>query len=359
MGFTSGTSYSDPLAVSGDGSIVVGCVGGAGIPCVPVVWTRGSGIQPLPVFIHPNPDSWVPSIARGISDDGDAIVGTCDPGGVWVLRGAGPATTLPGDDPLISGDGLVIASANRLYPSGVLIPSLARDISHDGSVVIGSAGSTNPPPNGPFRWTPSGGIEYINGLPNGEAMKFARAVTAAGDAVVGQGREELGGGAVLWKTNGTAVQLGDLPGGGTSSNPYGISADGTIVVGASESSSGQEAFLWTNELGMVSLRDYLIDLGVTGLDGWHLTFARAISADGSTIVGVGIDPLGRDQGWIVTTPPPKCPDLTGDGFVSFVDLIAVLAYWGSASPSGDANGDESVDFDDIVYVLGNWLRECD
>ena len=41
-------------------------------------------------------------------------------------------------------------------------------------------------------------------------------------------------------------------------------------------------------------------LQAAGVDipGWQLSEATAVSADGTTIVGKGVDPNGRFQGWI-------------------------------------------------------------
>jgi probable HAF family extracellular repeat protein len=47
--------------------------------------------------------------------------------------------------------------------------------------------------------------------------------------------------------------LGDLPGGGFFSIARAISADGGVIVGQGTSTSGQEAFRWTEDDGMVGL----------------------------------------------------------------------------------------------------------
>lgn len=72
--------------------------------------------------------------------------------------------------------------------------------------------------------------------------------------------------------------LGDLPGGSFRSEANAISSDGTIVVGRSRTGPNpveDEAFRWTRETGMVSL-------GTIGMT----SNAAAISADGTTIVGI-------------------------------------------------------------------------
>jgi len=42
--------------------------------------------------------------------------------------------------------------------------------------------------------------------------------------------------------------------------------------------------------------------GITNLTGWTLTDATGISADGTIIVGDGIDPQGNDEAWIADIP---------------------------------------------------------
>src|SRR5262249_52839072 len=61
-------------------------------------------------------------------------------------------------------------------------------------------------------------------------------------------------------------------------------------------------------------RDYLIAEGVPGLGLWTLNGAMGISNDGRTIVGIGRDPQGRDQGWIATIPEPNTLALAAIGF---------------------------------------------
>jgi hypothetical protein len=55
-------------------------------------------------------------------------------------------------------------------------------------------------------------------------------------------------------------------------------------------------------MGMVSVANLLISHGVGNLSGWTLREALAVSADGTTIVGEGIDPQGRQQAWRATIP---------------------------------------------------------
>jgi probable HAF family extracellular repeat protein len=103
------------------------------------------------------------------------------------------------------------------------------------------------------------------------------------------------------------VGLGFLPGVVNigNSNAHAVSADGSVVVGTafSPSNPNYQAFIWDAAHGMRSLQQVLTDDGLN-LTGWVLTDARAISADGNTIVGNGLDPNGKGEAWIANIPEP-------------------------------------------------------
>jgi probable HAF family extracellular repeat protein len=73
------------------------------------------------------------------------------------------------------------------------------------------------------------------------------------------------------------TSLGDLPGGSFESFGRAVSADGSVVVGDSVSTDGQEAFRWTSTGGMVGLGD------LPG--GGFQSFGFGVSADGAVVVG--------------------------------------------------------------------------
>ncbi|MEZ4282160.1 MAG: pentapeptide repeat-containing protein [Myxococcota bacterium] len=68
--------------------------------------------------------------------------------------------------------------------------------------------------------------------------------------------------------------LGDLPGGDHSSEAKAISADGTTIVGTSSVTGGRDAFRWTLATGLLPL-----GVGASGI-------AHGVSGDGSVITGV-------------------------------------------------------------------------
>lgn len=101
------------------------------------------------------------------------------------------------------------------------------------------------------------------------------------------------------------VSLGDLPGGDVRGAAVDVSGDGSVVVGNSDSAAGREAFIWDEAHGMRSLKTVLAEEYGLDLSGWELERAEAISDDGMTIVGEGVNPLGLDEVWVVTLPEPS------------------------------------------------------
>ncbi|MDC0658736.1 hypothetical protein N6L27_12060 [Leisingera sp. SS27] len=92
--------------------------------------------------------------------------------------------------------------------------------------------------------------------------------------------------------------------GGESSFAKAVSEDGLTVVGVSDSSEGERAFLWTEEQGMISL-------GV--LAGGAESRATGISADGSVVVGKSDSEAGwRAFRWTKETGMISLGDVDGD-----------------------------------------------
>ena len=101
------------------------------------------------------------------------------------------------------------------------------------------------------------------------------------------------------------IGLGNLPAG---FNPWGFSADGSVVVGfeiQTDVFPGYTALYWTPDGGRQALWDVLLSHGVDpAADGWStLRFAKAVSADGNTIVGDGIR-NGHEEAFVAVVPEP-------------------------------------------------------
>ena len=200
--------------------------------------------------------------------------------------------------------------------------SRAYGVSADGSVVVGGSRVENE--YEAFRWTSAGGMVGLGDLPGGGVYSIARDVSADGSVVVGYSASASGGEAFRWTLATGMVGLGDLPGGSFYSSAEGISADGSVVVGQSYTESGLEAFIWNQTDGMQNLQDMLVTDYSLDLTGWHLEHATAISDDGLTIVGHGINPDGNEEAWLATLWESLVADAGGPYFLDIGDPPIML-----------------------------------
>ncbi|WP_127812237.1 autotransporter domain-containing protein [Bordetella avium] len=279
---TNQQGYSNATAVSADGSTVVGIseydktAGGVGRHAFR--WTR-AGMQSLG-DLTTNQQGY--SDATAVSADGSIVVGKTN------------YNTTPGGG---------IASHAYRWANGIMQDlgdlttnqqgySDATAVSADGSTVVGradydrTAGGTG---SHAFRWT-SAGMKSLGDLTtNQQGASYARAVSADGSIVVGESTyDQVGGGGARYHAfrwaNAIMQSLGDFTADQQGeSYATAISADGSIVVGKASydltaGGRSSHAFRWTSA-GMQSLGDLTTDQ-----QGY--SDATAISADGSTVVGV-------------------------------------------------------------------------
>lgn len=269
LGVLPGGTDTWATAISGNGEALAG-IGFLADTDRAVRWTRSGGLQNLGVL----PGGEFGSEAYGISHNGAAVAGTssCAAGFHafrWTSAGMADLGTLPGG----------------AYSYGFAI-------SGNGEAVTG-IGDTGAFEHA-FYWTRGHGMRDLGTLhPDEPAAGFA--ISADGGEVTGYS----GGTAVLWHRHGV-LDLGIVPGGSFSVG-YSISGNGRVVGGLGDDAEGHGiAMLWTRELGMVDLNTYLPTRGVD-LSGWSLSVATGLSADGSTIVGIGTF-NGEARGWVVTLP---------------------------------------------------------
>jgi probable HAF family extracellular repeat protein len=285
----SAVNTSTAAAVNSDGSALVGSeqsfhplCGAFGIQ-LGFRWTTSTGIEPVAGPPLPACGGATSSSALGVSADGRTVVGRARH-----QTSPGSATCIDEAFYWVK-DGIKIGLGT--LAGGM--SSIANGISADGLVVVGHSVSASG--QQAFRWTSAGGMVGLGFLAGGSSST-ATAVNSDGTVVVG-GSDSSGGRQAFRVVDGVMSGLGMLPG-GTSSDALGVSGDGSVVVGTSFRGGRNHAVRWTAIGGMRSIEDLLAAAGVS-IAGWQLTSARAISADGSTIVGDGIDPSGRAQGWIV------------------------------------------------------------
>ncbi|MCK5608989.1 hypothetical protein KAR91_44355, partial [Candidatus Pacearchaeota archaeon] len=152
----------------------------------------------------------------------------------------------------------------------------ARDVSFNGSIVVGWSGYLDDNPNA-FKWTESGGITNLGG-------SRANAISDNGSVIAGSIYDHAPNEAVRWTEPVGMVGLGGR-------EVYGISADGSVAVGVDGYTSEMEAVYWNVSGDMISL----------GLGGTYES-ARAASSDGTVIVGsgsFGLNSYGQVFRWVL------------------------------------------------------------
>ncbi len=199
--------------------------------------------------------------------------------------------------------------------------SLAYGISADGSVVVGYNYLANSQLRA-FRWTEGGGMANLGVLSGtGWASSTAYGVSGNGQVVVGvcekyQANNQR---AFRWTQSGGMQTLGTLKS-GKFSEAWAANANGSVVVGSSDSVRGSRAFRWTSA-GMK-------DLGA--LPGQLYSYGRAISGDGSKIVGYCGD------GTVEVLPISGSNVTTGRAFywTSATGMVDLNTYLAPLMPSG-------------------------
>ena len=163
----------------------------------------------------------------------------------------------------------------------------------------------------------------------------------------------MSGNAIRWTEIGGAEVIGQgslLP--AWEGNAMDIADDGTVVrfdiiLG------NRRAWIQPQGQGdILSLEAWVTDNGGEIPAGVVLEVAQAISADGTVIIGHGFNSAWR----IVVDNGPTCAaDLVGDGTVNVLDLLELLANWGTAGPgAGLAEPFSVVNVLDMLELLADW-----
>jgi uncharacterized membrane protein len=284
---TFGTNgVTDATSVSGDGKIIVGNTYAnlnSYTDSDPFIYSDVAGFSSLSSCGCHGSSSKIT-----VSDDGTTVVGSGANGNAFAFRWTAQT------GPVSLGD----------FPGGNNI-SQALDVTPDGRVVVG--GGNPPGPVQGFRWTEGTGLVSLGSL-----MYTAYAISADGSAIAGVGFKNGQQGSVRWTEQEGAVWLGNLP--VLQGNPEGfaddISADGSVIVGGSGGDFKFQAFRWTAASGMLPVKGILQDLGID-MTGWNLESAAAVSADGTVIVGSGVNPNGNSEGWMAVIPANYVPEPDG------------------------------------------------
>ena len=282
--------------------------------------------------------------------------------------------------------------------------SAVRGVSARGDILVGyssSERSTEGHVEG-FIWTEETGMVDLGDLPDYAIDSGARCVSVDGRVIAGGMVFDQGNEAIRWTEEDGMVRLGDFPGGNHSSGSVAISADGSVIVGNGFDADGQRAFRWTEETGMVALpkvhpnqfvqraygaswdgnvivgeaaasggggagpfywtakdgirwlADVFDEHGVIVPDGWVELVPRAVSADGRTIVGYGVNPQGNTEGFVAYLGPTCRADFDDNGTVDAEDVAAYISAWLESNIFADWNYDGFINTKDFLTFLNEW-----
>jgi probable HAF family extracellular repeat protein len=274
-------------------------------------WGTSEGIVPLGVLL-----GGTSSKARAASSDGFAVVGESEStdglrafrwsAGTLVNLGTWNAGDLSSSAAGVSADGNAVAITNEAADSSRLAlrwlngsgftPIIgmeeARAISADGNALVGNRlGGMG---NEAVLYT-AAGVESLGALA-GDSVAFARAISADGNVSIGVSGS-CGCRAFRWR----AGVLGIADG---LERALDTNLDGSILVGnlAADSCSGGSAALWSAGAGAQTIACDLLPDGIIP-NGWSLTTVTAISDDGRTIAGEGINPSLASESWVAVLGP--------------------------------------------------------
>lgn len=276
-------SFPRPAAVSADGSVVAGIVatGSGGLQTRGWRWTAQGYVL---IDLLPGGTS---NYVRGLSADGTTLVGEGDRFGQWVA---------------MTWDA---SSGTRALPSPDPAACVARGVSGDGSVVVGTTGP----------------------------VEATRAVAWVNRAVMVLPR--------LQPTDATWQALS-------------VAASADVIGGE----SGGRACIWSIGYGRVMAVEDLLATRGEDLSRWRLTSVTSVSADGTVLAGGGerVLPDGsrRSDVWMATVSSVCLTDWNSDGGIDASDVTAFFDSWEQGR--ADINLDGGTDAADIDEFFARWER---
>lgn len=365
--------------VSYDGSVVVGVSSSIyqGNEVMEAYkWTQEDGL----IGIGGLTDNGFFSYARAVSSDGLTIIGYSNsesPALNWEafrwtenegMIGLGDLVSenYSSESTDVSSDGLTVVGRSYTtaepfkWVNGVIETFLDDDIigeawgiSGDGNVIVGSAGIDGVPQA--FRWSEDSGVVGLGfedpvGMGGGS---LAWGVSSDGSVVVGYQHYSLPYPpysvveAFRWTEEAGRVSLGHLSDDVMNSEAFDVSDDGSIIVGASHAGSGIgfKPFIWTQSTGMLDIEEFLAsELGLD-LEGWTLSTVEAISGDGTTLVGSGINPDGNPESWRAVIASALSVE-------NFNLSIEIKAYPNPVENALNINSNSSLEYISIYNMLG-------
>lgn len=307
--FSGGYVNGRPLDVSSDGSVVVGVgefdmIGENVPPWDDVVskdaafkWTESGGLQALTPLDRNAPNS----SAQLVTADGLNVFGQSG-------SQAFSWTESTGMD---------------------LSSRLSHGVSGDGQVHVGIGDF---PSFRPIKWTsgeaaqviPVSGSFFAGG--RGEPLI---GVSDDGEVVFGNYQIDFGGSWHMyhftWSEEKGVNPIAPSRELGVSIAAYDLSGDGSVLVGTHHRFKPYpphvfRAMMWSEALGVTLLDELLQSKGVD-LMGWQLQKAIGISADGSVIVGTGVNGMGQTSSWVIDLAAVPEPSARCICFFAFTILV--------------------------------------
>lgn len=408
-----GIYRSSPADVSADGRVVVGHSesreNALGDGREAFVWTPEEGMVGLGFLASNNSNA---SQAKAASSDGTVVMGLSRAAGslanetfLWTSENGLQGIASPDDGPHssgadLSGDGRIVVGTARGTPRGGdaenevfrwvedmghellgTIPWLSdptddvavQAISRDGTTIVGTQNdgflkrSLN---YESFVWREETGFQRIVN-PTPYHQNFAHAVSDDGAFVTGEivrmDGDRVLSEAFIWTEEAGLIPLGPYHDGSDTTRAFAISGDGSVAAGEMRNPEvGTVAMIWDAYRGPRGLQELLAtEFGlVEPLAGWSLVRPTAISQDGLTIVGDGINPDGASEAWRAVLDPLPTPNLIPgdanlDGIVNREDLrrleanMGVGAFW----YQGNFDGVGRVDENDRAILMANFIPE--
>jgi probable HAF family extracellular repeat protein len=386
-----GLFSSRAYGVSNDGTVVAGTGSSTTTGTQAFRWTSAGGIVGigfLPGAVQPS------SAAYAISGDGTVIVGQSNIPNArqafrWTSSGGMVGLASPGGGPEsiawgVSNDGNKIVGegydapgnngkvacswsgnsvsviGNSVQGSG-LKPLTARAVSASGSVIVGQ-GTYFGSGFQAFRFPGADGsanAEALGDIAGGNVDAIAYSVSGNGGVIAGRGENIQNYQLFRWTRGGGMVALPGLAGvsgPGIQGGVYDMNSDGSIMVGE----YGSTAFYWTRAGGMRSLRDVLVTNGATIPVDWYLTRATAISADGKWIAGYGFNGSGGTEAFLADLT--VMTDVDGDGIPNATDNCSLVHNPTQLDADSDGYGnfcDGDLNNSGLVTTSDvNLLRSC-
>ena len=284
------------LAVSADGTAIVGQIRQGETQMEAFRWTESDGLQTLGYLPDGNN-----SEARGVSAAGAVVAGYAD--NAQGQHEAFRWTESGGMESL------------GMLPGGSW--SRATAVSEDGLVIAG-IGDNSQGQQEVFRWTESGGMQGLGRLLEGDVGE-PTALNADGSVIIGSanvsfsqnGNTYSGQRVFLWTEN---TGLGILPLNGENLGlwpdvavwPKAVSADGSMIVALGGDGYGSFGLVWERGYGWQTLQQRLDSLCMSPPSG--LPSLTAIGIVGRTIIGAG--DVGELRTFTIGQLPP--PPISAD-----------------------------------------------